>query len=234
MPPFSQNTVTSAFSAEEGFKDGDKIISLTVDGKKTNVLLTTDLIYALNGKKKGDGGTILADKRGYLYAPTFRDWRDTPFPVIDWWWLDSQLTDDEILVVKSHPYGGTVGVKNLKHIVEASRMEPSVNYLYDADVVITDYSSIIFDGYLLGKPAVLFEKNPGYTETRGMYLDYPQQYCSRYARNERELLDLMRSADRLTDTEYACIDYVANACDGHSCERIIKLIYEMNGGQENG
>ena len=186
------------------------------------------------GKKKGDGGTVMADKRGYMYAPTFRDWEDTPFPVIDWHWLDEQLTDDEIMVVKSHPYGRSVGLNNLKHIVEASRMEPSVNYLYDADVVITDYSSIIFDGYLLDKPAVLFEKNQGYTETRGMYLDYPKQYCSRYARNEQELLDLMRSADKLTDTEFACIDYVANACDGHSCERIVKLIYEMNGGSDNG
>ncbi len=41
-------------SETERFYDGDKLLSLTVDGKKTNVLLTTDLIYALNGKKKGD------------------------------------------------------------------------------------------------------------------------------------------------------------------------------------
>lgn len=186
------------------------------------------------GKKKGDGGTILADKRGYLYAPTFRSWTDTPYPVVDWKWLDNQLTDDELMVIKHHPYGGSIGVHNLKHIVEASRMEPSVNYLYDADVVITDYSSIIFDGYLLQKPAVLFEKNPGYTETRGMYLDYPHQYCSRYARNERKLLDHMRSANWLTETEYSCMNYVSDACDGNSCERIIKLINEMNGGQDNG
>jgi CDP-ribitol ribitolphosphotransferase len=109
-------------------------------------------------------------------------------------------------------------------------MEASVNYLYDADVVITDYSSIIFDGYLLKKPAVLFEKNPGYVAKRGMYLDYPYEYTAVYATDELELLGAMRyRADlrRLDSSEKKCIRKIADACDGHSCERICELIKEM-------
>lgn len=181
------------------------------------------------GKKKGDGHTIMANKKAYLFAPTFRNWKETAFPVIDWQLIDRTLTDDEILVVKTHPYSYDFELTGYKHIVEASKMDPSVNYLYDADVVITDYSSIMFDAYLLNKPVILFEKNPGYVNTRGMYLKYPEQYCSRYARDEHELLELMRSAKRLRKAEKTCRDYVADMCDGHSCERICKLLDEMKG-----
>ena len=180
------------------------------------------------GKKKGDGHTILADKRAYLYVPTFRAWGEPDLPTVDWDWLDEHLTDDEIFMVKSHPQSHTLTVHDhYKHIVEADRMEPSVNYLYDADVVITDYSSIIFDGYLLKKPAVLFEKNEGYVRHRGMYLHYPYEYCSRFATNEVELLEQIRKATQLRRPEIRCIEKIADACDGESCERICGLIEDV-------
>lgn len=181
-------------------------------------------------KKKGAGGTKYAEKkRVYLFAPTFRTWRETPMPMIDWDWLDSQLTDDEVLLVKSHPYGIDMNAGDCRHIIEIPKMLPSVNYLYDCDVVITDYSSIMFDAYLLKKPVVLFEKNPGYVKTRGMYLRYPDEYCSRYATNEAELLEEIRNAKHLRTAEKKCIDYLADACNGHSCERISRFIDEMKG-----
>ena len=185
------------------------------------------------GKKKGDGHTVMADKKAYLYVPTFRQPNETPFPVIDWDWLDDHLMDDELLVVKSHPQSHTLTYHDYyKHIVEADRMNPSVNYLYDADVVITDYSSIIFDGYLLRKPAVLFEKKTGYVETRGMYLKYPDEYCSYYATNEQELLEMVRLASiterkKLGTRERKVISKIADACDGESCQRICELIEEI-------
>lgn len=168
-----------------------------------------------------------AEIRKYLYAPTFRHFYETPLPCIDWKWLDEQLTDDEMLVVKSHPYGWSHDLSGYRHIIEVNRMETSVNCLFEANVVITDYSSIMFDAYLLKKPVVLFEKNPGYCKTRGMYLDYPSGYCSRYATNEQELLEHLRSSKRLRTAEKNCINYLADACDGHSCERVCEFIKEM-------
>lgn len=182
------------------------------------------------GKHKGDGQTVLAGKRSYLYVPTFRSNVETPFPEIDWEWLDGHLADGELLAVKAHTMTGSFGVgRRLKHIIEIASEEPSAPYLMDCDVVITDYSSIMFDGYLLGKPAVLFEKRKGYVEARGMYLKYPEQYCSRYVTNEHDLLDVLRTADRLNKTERECLRLVADACDGNATGRICQLIHQMAG-----
>lgn len=187
-------------------------------------------------KKKGDGHTVLAEKRAYLYVPTFRDKGETPLPEIDWDYIDSKLFDDEVFAIKMHPWhyqyvSKTVTCKQYRHIITIPGDEPSAQYLYDADVVITDYSTIIFDAYLLNKPVVLFEKNPGYLQTRGMYFKYPDFYSSSFARNEEQLLYAIQHSDgSLGRTEISCINTVADMCDGHSCERICNLINQLNGG----
>ena len=180
------------------------------------------------GKTKGCGNTVLASKRSYLYVPTFREPTEPMAFLLNYDWLDNELTDNELFIVKAHMRGQHILSKQYKHIIEISSSEPSTPYLYDCDVIITDYSSIIFDGYLLNKPAILFEKFPGYTTYRGMYMQYPQEYCSKYVTNEEELLNLLRSVNTLTQVELDVINKVANKCDGHSCERICKLIEELN------
>jgi len=180
------------------------------------------------GKRKGDGGTFLAGKRTYLYVPTFRTKRETNMPDLDWQWLDNELTDDELFAVKPHPITGHMITQDYRHIVEIPATEPSTNYLMDCDVVVSDYSSIIFDGYLLNKPSVLIEKVYGYTESRGMYMRYPVDYSSRFCTDEATMLKLCREADGLTATEQDVIDKVADMCDGHATERVIKLIEDIS------
>lgn len=179
-------------------------------------------------KRKGDGYTVLAGKKSWLYVPTFRVGNETPMEGIDWEWLDSQMADDEMIAVKAHTMTGSLRIGyRYRHIVEIASEEPTAPYLCDCDVVISDYSSVIFDGYLLGKPAVLLEKRKGYTETRGMYMRYPEQYCSRYCTDERQLLRMLREATGLNETEREVIRLVADACDGNATERVCQLIEGM-------
>ena len=180
------------------------------------------------GKQKGDGNTKLGSKRIYLYVPTFRWPEEATEFVLNYDWLDNQLTDKELLVVKAHTVGHPLLNKTYKHIIEIPSSEPSTPYLIDCDVVITDYSSIIFDGYLLNKPSILYSPNFDYVTRRGMYMQYPQEYSSKIAVNEQELFYLMRNTHELTQTEQNCIHRVANMCDGHSCERICNLISKLN------
>ena len=186
----------------------------------------TDLYF---GRKKGDGGTPLANKRSYLYVPTFRNRNEGRLADIDWRKLDEMLTDDELFVVKAHMVTGpilNVPPGTYRHIIEASPYVPSTPYLLDCDVVITDYSSIMLDAHVLRKPVVLFEKEPGYTRSRGMYLKYPDEYSSRYCQTDRELVDMIRSAHGQRDADRRCLERTGGACDGHSRERIANLIKE--------
>lgn len=181
------------------------------------------------GKHKGDGKTELAKyRKTYLYVPTYRSKEESPLPSIDWQWLDDQLNDDELIAVKGHMMSGRLLKRTYKHITEYSNSEISAPYLYDADVVITDYSTIMFDAYLLNKPVVLFDRNFDYLQTRGMQLDYPYQYSSRWCNTETEMLSMIRDADGLTEVEKECRRLVSDACDGGSILRICELIRRVN------
>lgn len=178
------------------------------------------------GKKKGYGCTVLAKyKKSYLYVPTMRKPFEPKLPEIDFDYIDGQLTDDEIMVVKRHMVTKEpILRKTYKHIVEAEPSEPSALYLIDADVVITDYSSILFDAHVLEKSVILFEKDKGFVEVRGMSFPYPQGYASRYVRNEQDLVRVMKEADGPLAEDSACRKRNCGACDGHSTERVVNLI----------
>ena len=110
---------------------------------------------------------------------------------------------------------------------------PSTDFLRSCDALLTDYSSIMFDAYLMGKPAVLtVDDMDVYLEKRGMYYPYPDFYSSRWLcaeGNEEELVSTLREAADvgLTVAEKACIATVAGACDGHSSERVCDLIKSL-------
>ena len=176
------------------------------------------------GKRKGDGGTELGDKRVYLYAPTFRRPIEPPRMDPDWLYLDEQMTDDEVLIIKPHMVTGSIWKSRLRHVYEVSSRLPSTPYLIDCDVLITDYSSILFDAHILGKPVVLFEKNGGYQEARGMSYRYPDEYASRYCTKDEDLARMIKEADKPGPQDEECRRRNCGACDGHATERVVELI----------
>jgi len=185
------------------------------------------------GKSKGDGGTVLSEHaRSYLYAPTWRAWCNPPLPEIDWLKLDGMMGDDEFLVVKRHmcTRDPLVGERQLRHVVEVGNMVPSAPYLMDCDVLATDFSSILFDGYILQKPSVLVvDGHEAYCESHGMYEPYPDWYGSRTVEAEHAeevFLEALRAAHGtgLGKVERKCLKTAVGTCDGHSAERVAELI----------
>ena len=184
------------------------------------------------GKAKGEGGTGYADKRVYLYVPTYRTKAERTFTYIDFGTIDDLLHDDEILIVKAHMLTQRQISGDYAHIREVSNAEPSTPYIIDCDVMITDYSSIMMDGLAARKPVVLFSKDNGYLTTRGMYFKYPEEYSEYYATNEYQLVDLLRRATWTPEAEKRR-DFFVPTSDGKATDRVIELIKEVNNEDRN-
>jgi len=182
------------------------------------------------GKKKGDGGTFLAGyERAYLFAPTFRARWEPPMPRVDWLAVDEKLEDGEVFVIKRHMITGEPILNvQCEHIVEVDKDEPSTPYLIDCDVAITDYSSIVLDAYVLGKSSVMFAPDDdlaAYEKARGFYLDYSEYGHIRCKSGGSLVLSARLACDFGTnDVEKRCMEITADACDGHSTERVVDLI----------
>lgn len=165
-------------------------------------------------------------KKNYLYAPTFRAWGDWWTP--EWGSLDGHLNDNEEFTVKPHMITKRLMTnKKLAHITEADSMIPSTGFLLRADVLVTDYSSIMFDAFVMRTPVVLFAKDRfKYLRVRGMYLPYPDCYSDYLCETEYDLVRTLRQAEWTPHME-ELREYHAGACDGQSTERCIELIRSM-------
>ena len=185
--------------------------------------------------RKGDGNTILSHyRRAYLYLPTFRAKYDKPAPFINYEYLNFLLKEDELFVIKPHMFNkNKILSKSFTNIYEISSSKPTIPYLLDCDVVITDFSSAMFDAYFLNKPVVLTaDENDSYLTTRGMYMKYPYEYSSRalsIKSNEEKLIAFLRNAYTygMTDIEYKCRERTSGACDGQSSKRVVELIKSL-------
>lgn len=163
---------------------------------------------------------VKREHKKYLYVPTFRRGNWQP----NWEKLAENLTEDERFIVKPHMVTKTILQGSYKNIKEISSEEPSTEYLIQTDVLITDYSSIMFDAMVLRKPIVLFAKDKyDYLANRGMYYPYPEKYSRHFYDTEKSLIVLGRKAE-WDDYCEELKQFYTGACDGHSTERTIDLI----------
>lgn len=172
---------------------------------------------------------LLKDKKVYVYFPTFREDNGTLTqldPKIDWAKLNDDLSDDEVFVVARHPvmkydfFGGEFYSR-----VKDYTSDPTPELLSVADVVITDYSSIIFDASLMDKAMLFYCPDYGEYE-RDFYLDYDNDLPGEIVTSSDVLLDSLRKAQENCSKEKiaAFREKQMGACDGKSTQRVVDMI----------
>ena len=94
-----------------------------------------------------------------------------------------------------------------------------------ADVIITDYSSVIFDASLMDKAMVFYCPDYGSYE-RDFYLNYDKDLPGEIVTDPEKLLEALRNAEteEAKQKVRAFREKQMGACDGKSTERIAKLI----------
>ncbi|MHC1992924.1 CDP-glycerol glycerophosphotransferase family protein [Bacillus safensis] len=142
-------------------------------------------------------------KKILLYTPTYRDFAmDSLVLPFSKEQLQTELNGDYILLVKLHPA--------VKHLAKAETDgewifdvsdQPLYPLLCDCDVLVTDYSSIVFEYALLEKPVLFFTYDlDTYREKRGLVDRYediiPGKACVTQDMLLQELLHLNGSTNK--------------------------------------
>lgn len=194
----------------------------------TDALLSRDFVQ-VNKEIIQNKHPLLKNRKVYVYFPTYRENEGELAqldPKIDWAKLNRELADDEIFVVSRHPLTPEVFFRDAFYSrVKDYTKDPTSELLSLADVVITDYSSIIFDASLLEKPMVFYCSDFGEFEP-DFYLDYDKELPGEIVKESEKLLEAVRNAPENSTKEKisAFRKKYMNACDGRSTDRILSLI----------
>lgn len=113
------------------------------------------------------------DARVILYVPTFREQNSDTISMTDIDQIAESLSDGEFLLMRGHYLTGRERGTDLHSSIVDVTEYPSVEDLYlAADVLVTDYSSAMFDYANLGRPIVIFAPDwDQYRHQRGTYFD---------------------------------------------------------------
>ena len=150
-------------------------------------------------------------KKVILYAPTWRESTDkgkncTLRPPIDLNKWRSVLGDDYIVFIRAHVNTREMLGIEFDSIIRNGSNCASVNeLLLLSDYLISDYSSIIMDYSILGRPIVCFGYDyDEYCVARGgFYFDLEQEIPSGVCRTEDQVLSYITTADYEKEAEKA-------------------------------
>ena len=133
-----------------------------------------------------------------LFAPTYRGGSQKtayyPYDRIDFDALEHFCGEAYAVVFKMHPWiTEAVPVGNRKNLFDLS-MEDNMDLFSAADVMITDYSSTIYEYSLFGKPMVFYAFDiEEYEKDRGFHLDYRKSAPGAVAEDFDGLLEILTS-----------------------------------------
>ncbi len=211
---------------EIGYPRNDELVN-----NKNNQKLQDELKEKIVGKKSG---------KVILYAPT---WRDDyfikkgsykfymPFNLEK---IVNCLDQDDTLIIRPHYLvGDTIDIKGYEDRVKIC-IDENINELYlISDLLITDYSSVMFDFAILQRPMLFYPYDMAHykEKLRGFYLDY-NEVPGPIAEDEEQLYEFIRnfvSQGQFSGYESKKEQFEQLFCNwenGEASRKITKLIVE--------
>ena len=167
-------------------------------------------------------------KRVILYAPTFRGDSVTAArfdDTLDLSAMRAVLGEDHVVLVRLHPFvraGFRLGLDLAGFAIDVSD-HPDINELMLAsDVLLTDYSSAIYEFALLGRPIVFFAPDhEAYERERGFYFDYRSGVPGPIFEKTSDLADHLRTGSFDLERIARFRDVSFDMADGHASERVV-------------
>jgi CDP-glycerol glycerophosphotransferase len=185
----------------------------------------------------GDPAVIRADlgiaegERVLLYAPTWRDDRKEMVDFIDPEELARQT--DAVVLVRGHSRTIDTGRDRAgARVIDVTGYPQTSQLLLAADALITDYSSVMFDFSVTGKPMFFLVPDLDHYrgQLRGFYFDLESRAPGPLVRSQQELVDALADPDQETAyaRRYAAWRAQFNTRDdGHAAERVVARILDQ-------
>lgn len=223
--PFSAEVYASSFGI-----DASKVHP--IGAPRTDIFFDKDYIERTNGKLL-DKYPHLKGKNVVLFAPSFRGSGigDARYPkeFIDFDRLYRDLKDDGYaVIIKYHPFTENPPLPQGDYgdfYTNLTGVEDVNDLIGITDVLITDYSSVIFEYAFTGRPAVMYAPDlADYEDGRGFYCPYEDYVYSGFCDSPEKLGDAVKSARVDEEKLEHFKDKFISFCDGNASKRFVKEI----------
>lgn len=183
----------------------------------------------------------LKGKKVIMFAPTFRGngagSAYFPFEKFNVKKLLEQLGDDYMIIIKHHPFVEAKHPvdKAVKDRVLDLSAESEINdLLFITDLLITDYSSVIFEASLLNIPMLFYAFDlEDYVVNRDFYYPFKNFVPGKIVRNLSEIACAIKDSDYEDWKVDAFKNRFFDDLDGKSSERVAEFILQLLENKKN-
>ena len=170
-------------------------------------------------------------KKYILYCPTYRDDQfklgvgNTLKLGVDFDRLQRELSDEYVILFRAHYLvKSQFDFKKYKDFIVDVSDYPDINELYIvSDVLITDYSSVMFDYAILERPIILYmyDMEEYKSKLRDFYLGFDQLPVDPIEK-EDELIAAIQNTDGFAlDEKYKTFNQTHNAINGPHTSKVV-------------
>lgn len=168
-----------------------------------------------------------------MYAPTFRGTNaktaSFPMDMIDYDLIGEYLLKtNSVMLIKMHPFVTeplNIPNKYKDIIIDASSFREINDILFITDILITDYSSVIYEFSLFNKPMLFYAfDRMKYEADRGFYEPYSDMVPGKIVRTFEQLVSSLEKKDFEFEKVAPFVKKNFSHTDGKSTDRIIDTL----------
>ena len=180
--------------------------------------------------------SIPLDKKVILYAPTFReqniDYEKNNYLLLpfDFQKLEESIGDEYVMVITAHYEVSRFldALPQNKFVYNAFGYPEINDLLIISDVLISDYSSVVFDYSILERPIFCFGYDyDDYLKQRGFYSDLEIMFSKGVLRTQEELVEAIQKMDYQAEAIFTkkMIKEKYLASYGNATEKAVKILF---------